>query len=342
MNTKLPGSHIELHLPAGYTARSMSLEDVPAVTAMLNADSRALLGTEKFDEQDVSSDWGWGGADLENNSRVLFAPDGALVGYEGFWTEEAPQGNFHLWGRVHPAHLGRGLASYLLEWVEWRAQDYLHLVPSGKRAVLVSSVPEISPAAKQVLLDHGYQVVRHYLRMVTAFSEPPAPPAWPAGIQVRTYQVGPDDLPTMRLMREAFRDHWGHTEVDEATALEGWRKMRLEDPEFDPSLYFLAMDGEQIVGASLCIGRTNDDQEMGYVQTLGVLRPWRQRGLGEALLRHSFQEFYRRGRVRAGLTVDAENLTNAVRLYEKAGMHSDPQRLITRLEKEIVSGEKGA
>ena len=328
-------------LPEGYTDRAMRMEDVPAVTAMLNAGSRALLGTDKFDEQDVSSDWGWGGADLEKNARVLFAPRGALVGDEGFGTDEASQGRFHLWGRVHPAHTGRGLASYLLDWVEQRAQAYLHQVPPGKRAALVCFVPEISPPAKQVLLERGYQVVRHYLRMVTTFNEPPAPPAWPAGIQVRTYQVGPDDLPTMRLMREAFRDHWGHTEVDEATALEGWRKMRLEDPDFDPSLYFLAMDGDQMVGASLCLSCTTDDAGMGYVQTLGVRRDWRQRGLGEALLRHSFQEFYRRGRVRAGLVVDAENLTHAVRLYEKAGMHSDPQRLVTRLEKEIVSGDNG-
>jgi ribosomal protein S18 acetylase RimI-like enzyme len=145
----------------------------------------------------------------------------------------------------------------------------------------------------------------------------------------------------MRLMNASFRDHWGYVETDEDTALEGWRKMRLEDPKFDPSLYFLALDGDRMVGASLCWGRTTEDEEMGYVQTLGVLGEWRKRGLGEALLRHSFQEFYRRGSRRAGLTVDAENLTHAVRLYEKVGMHSDPQRLMTRLEKELLSENQG-
>ena len=58
-------------------------------------------------------------------------------------------------------------------------------------------------------------------------------------------------------------------------------------------------------------------------RTLGVRRPWRKRGLGLALLRHSFNEFYRRGKRKVGLGVDAQNLTGALRLYENAGMHVD-------------------
>lgn len=61
--------------------------------------------------------------------------------------------------------------------------------------------------------------------------------------------------------------------------------------------------------------------EMGYVGTLGVRRAWRKRGVGLALLRHSFGEFQRRGKPRAALHVDASNLTGALRLYESAGMH---------------------
>jgi ribosomal protein S18 acetylase RimI-like enzyme len=60
---------------------------------------------------------------------------------------------------------------------------------------------------------------------------------------------------------------------------------------------------------------------MGWVNTLGVLRPWRRKGVGMALLLHSFNEFYRRGWRKAGLGVDASSLTGATRLYERAGMH---------------------
>ena len=43
-------------------------------------------------------------------------------------------------------------------------------------------------------------------------------------------------------------------------------------------------------------------------------------GIGLALLQTAFEEFRRRGRVRAGLGVDAQNPTGATRLYERAGM----------------------
>jgi hypothetical protein len=40
-----------------------------------------------------------------------------------------------------------------------------------------------------------------------------------------------------------------------------------------------------------------------------------------AMLQHAFGEFYRRGKQRVGLGVDATSLTNATQLYERAGMH---------------------
>jgi ribosomal protein S18 acetylase RimI-like enzyme len=52
-----------------------------------------------------------------------------------------------------------------------------------------------------------------------------------------------------------------------------------------------------------------------------VLRPWRRRGLGRALLLQAFAAFRERGLARAALGVDAESLTGANRLYESAGMH---------------------
>lgn len=58
----------------------------------------------------------------------------------------------------------------------------------------------------------------------------------------------------------------------------------------------------------------------GYVALLGVRRPWRRQGLGEALLLHSFEAFRRKGFTRGTLGVDASSVTGATRLYERAGM----------------------
>ena len=78
---------------------------------------------------------------------------------------------------------------------------------------------------------------------------------------------------------------------------------------------------DEVACVSLCRIDAYEDPAMGWVNTLGVRRPWRRSGLGLALLRHSFGELYRRGKRAVGLGVDANSLTGATRLYEKAGMH---------------------
>lgn len=93
----------------------------------------------------------------------------------------------------------------------------------------------------------------------------------------------------------------------------------------------MAYAGECVVGISLC-----KDGEKGWVDTLGVARAWRGRGLGLALLHHSFGAFYRRGRRRVGLGVDSQSLTGAPRLYERAGMHLAQESMT--YEKELRAG----
>jgi len=56
------------------------------------------------------------------------------------------------------------------------------------------------------------------------------------------------------------------------------------------------------------------------------------------LLRNAFVEFYRRGKRKAGLGVDAQSLTGALRLYENAGMHV--HQAFDRFEKEIRPGKE--
>ena len=92
-----------------------------------------------------------------------------------------------------------------------------------------------------------------------------------------------------------------------------------------------------MVGACLCWPRARDDPEAGYVGELAVRKSWRRRGLGLALLQHAFRGFKERGKLRAVLHVDSENITGAIRLYERAGMYVD--RLFHTYELELRPGE---
>jgi ribosomal protein S18 acetylase RimI-like enzyme len=62
----------------------------------------------------------------------------------------------------------------------------------------------------------------------------------------------------------------------------------------------------------------------GRVAEIGVVDAYRGRGLGFALLTHSFHELRRRGAAEIVLDVDSENVTSAIRLYTKAGMTPHP------------------
>jgi len=60
--------------------------------------------------------------------------------------------------------------------------------------------------------------------------------------------------------------------------------------------------------------------------------------LGEALLLHSFNEFYKRGMLNIGLGVDASNPTGATRLYQKVGMQVKVEDVV--YEKELRPGRE--
>ena len=86
------------------------------------------------------------------------------------------------------------------------------------------------------------------------------------------------------------------------------------------AVWFLAEDGGEIAGFALCHPHPSGDPAVGRVAALGVRPRWRRRGLGLALLLHSFAAFRERGASEVRLEVDAENPTGAVALYERAGM----------------------
>lgn len=180
--------------------------------------------------------------------------------------------------------------------------------------------------------------IRYHLFMVTDLDRAPPELLWPDGITIRTYQDYPKVGAVYRAINEAFRDHWGYVEGEEEEQVEQGRHRIESDAGFDPSLWFLAMDGDDVAGMALCAPILGDDPEMGFVEKVGVARPWRRRGLALALLHHAFGEFHRRGQRRVSLGVDADSVTGATRLYEKAGMHADRQ--IAAYEIELRPGKE--
>jgi ribosomal protein S18 acetylase RimI-like enzyme len=160
----------------------------------------------------------------------------------------------------------------------------------------------------------GFVPHRHSYRMEMSLGGGERAASWPGGIRVREFV--PDDA---ERVYDANVEVWLDASDPLEESFEEWRRWTTEREGFDPSLWFLAFDGDELAGFSLC--RQDDtDPAAGYVGTLGVRRPWRRRGLGEALLLHSFAVLRDCGYTRATLGVDASSPTGATRLYERAGM----------------------
>ncbi len=312
-------------LPDGYTARPAQIEDLEAVVATLNAYASNQIGVEDDSVEALGSDWQSPGFQLSTDTRMILSCEGQVAGYSEFWERGAPYTRLIGWSCVHPQHWGRGLGKYLLEWSLERARQTIGKAPEGTQVVLQHLAWSTNQDAARLFTASGFQHVRSQYIMRIDFDQPPQPPILPASITIRT--VADQDANSEEVLRgalftahQAFLDHWGNTNPPFEDYYERFKHHIKSDPHYDPNLQFIAQDGQEIAGVSFCSLHTDEDPDMAWVGTLGVLRPWRKRGIGLALLQHSFCEFYRRGKMRAGLQVDAGSLTGAVRLYERAGM----------------------
>ncbi len=257
---------------------------------------------------------------------ILFAEvDGRDVGYASVWWNVNSDGDwlgFNI-GFVVPEYRQRGIGRNLLDFIELRLKEISdHLIETGqlspaapRYSMVVAQEKEL---AKESLLKHtGYQAVRMEYDMVRPDLENIPDLPLPPGLEVRPA------LPEhYRLIfdaaNEAFRDHWCYIVEPE----ENFQKM-LADPNFDPSLWRVAWEGDQIAGMVLSfINKAENDEfnrKRGYTENICVLRPWRKKGLAKALIALSLKALKERGMDQAALGVDAENTSGATLLYEKMG-----------------------
>jgi mycothiol synthase len=233
------------------------------------------------------------------NLRVL-VEDGTIVGYVDIWIDA---------GKMDVDAAAPGHWDEVFGWAE--AQARAQGVERARTFFVKGHDLEFLVAAR------GYRPLRaSYTMEIELADEPPPSPAPIDGIEIRAYRPGEDEQRTYEAQEESFADHWDHN----PQPIETWRAFSVKQSNFEPSLWLLAWDGDEVAGFSLNFPERSGGPGCGWVGTLGVRRAWRRRGIGEALLRHSFRVLHEQGWRRVALSVDAENLTGATRLYERVGM----------------------
>ncbi|MCY3780908.1 MAG: GNAT family N-acetyltransferase [Chloroflexi bacterium] len=309
---------------ANFATRPLTLNDASAYVDTVNAISEHIGIDDKIQAESALLEWREPGFDLGSCSIGVFDDSGGLLaGYATFWaTGEPPVRPGLHWG-VHPRYQSAKLEGQLLRWGQEQAEGVIARCPPDARISLWSGAHKGHTFAEAALERAGFRESRWYFDMEIELTERPAPPPFPAGISARPY-CHEQDLPLLvDVVRDAFSDHFGYIEQPFEKDLELFRHWLDNDPYFDPALVIfpVAEDTGQVVGSLLGLTQDYRHPEAGYVDTVGVRRAYRRRGLATAMLQHSFAMFWDRGKRKVHLDVDGKSLTNAVALYERVGMY---------------------
>lgn len=288
-----------------YSVRPAAPNDIEAVYALIAKQNVADYGEAMLTIDDLRKSWGH--INFETETCAAYA-DGKLAGYAELLNGDSPY--IYLEDRSN-VDLGFQLLTILEEEALNRKAEDIRLS---------TRISEKNKTLLELFASNGYRSDLTFLIMERTLNEPPAVPQWPERVHVRAFILAQDEYATYQADEEASQDKGYH----EPLSFQAWvTHMGMDRESFDPSLWFLAIEENEIVGVALnvCERKTNT----GWVDHLRVRPAWRNKGIGNSLLLHAFSEFHRRGVHRVRLSVDSKSLTNAPHLYKNVGMNTIQQ-----------------
>jgi mycothiol synthase len=213
-------------------------------------------------------------------------PDGTMAGYSQLDANDTAE------LVVHPTHRRQGLGRQLLD------------------AVLDAGAARIwahgdHPAAAALARATGLDRVRALLKLARPLAEPFPEPRLPAGVVVRTFRPGDDDVAWLALNAGAFADHPEQGRWDARDLAQ-----RMAEPWFDPAGFFVATRDDRMVGFHW----TKVEGRAGEIYVLGIDPAEQGGGLGRALTLTGLAHLRDQGLARVELYVEETNAA-AVRLY---------------------------
>ncbi|MEV7890897.1 mycothiol synthase [Streptomyces sp. NPDC002817] len=253
-----------------------------------------------------------GGA-REGVSHLLLTVDDQLVGYaqlEDTDPVEAPAAELV----VHPAHRGHG---------HGRALGSALLAASGKRLrVWAHGGHSAARHLAQVLGLTLFRELRQMRRPLTGLELPD--PVLADGVTVRPFVPGQDDTAWLAVNAAAFAHH-----PEQGSLVQRDLDARMAEPWFDPSGFFLAFHGAELIGFHWT--KVHAAERLGEVYVLGVKPGAQGGGLGKSLTTIGLRHLAGQGLPTAMLYVDADNKA-AVSVYERLGFVTHETDLMYRTE----------
>lgn len=289
--------------------RPVSVADLPAVAGLLTASDLAAMGRMDFTTTEVEGDL----RDVRKEHQGWYDDAGTLVAY-GWVTLAGDSSKVEVDAYVHPGY-DVAIGVDLLANLEARGRE-LAAAAGHDHAIFDANAYRQDDRTRHWLRARGFEVGTTFTRMRIDFDGPVELGEPTPSVTVRRTTASDDDLRLAHELEEdAFAEHYGHV----------WRSFdRFRDRFFELgdswcSLWLADLNGTP-VGLLVANQQFVEDDNAGYIRSLGVIRAGRGHGVAKALLRHYFSTSQAEGRDGVLLHVDVANVTSALGVYESVGM----------------------
>jgi ribosomal protein S18 acetylase RimI-like enzyme len=238
--------------------------------------------------------------------------DGALVGYARVGQPHSEHDGTHCYWvdtLVRPEWREKGIEDALLRWLEGRFQEIKASQPPGKVAY-TAAASSLADGPRGLLERFGYLLsLNHDDLALTDFGlVPDAAP--PEGIVLRP------------VTRAEFRAAWDVTKEvlleihpNYGFGSEAEYQERINSSGLDQGITWAAWHGDEVVATVLCeIARGR-----GAVEQFGVVKAWRRRGIGKALLVRALRSLEKQGVSTVRVHTPTDNAYGSRKLYESVG-----------------------
>jgi mycothiol synthase len=322
----LPPFFVRLYDPNDFGAAlaavqaSAASDEIPRMTAADFQNRLSLTTTEP-------------GLDVADDMWVAVAPATGVVAYADGWLigDDAAERAYRTDCWVQPGFRRQGIGRALLT-RQWARAKYIAAFLSRRSARettirLRARAWDTQSGARALFVASSLQPVREYLEMRRELAArlPIAEP--PPDVSIRLWSERRADQAIWAARNTGFAEHWGHHDE----TYQAFRQ-NIDARRIQPENSYIAWSGDVVAGA--CLGEFGPTAEerygpgRGWVHLVFVLKPWRGRGLGRALLRSALLRAREMGHASVSLNVDAENATGAVSLYTGLGFETSTRRTL--------------
>lgn len=246
--------------------------------------------------------------------------DGSPIAYaERSWvdTSDGAFREYRCDGAVLPQWRRKGIGAALLAENQRLQLELAATHQTDRPRTFGSWASDRQEANNALLRNSGFEQVRWFFEMTRSLEDPIPELPLPDGLDVRPVTM--ESVKQIWLADvEAFKDHWGGFDPSDE-ALRRW----IERPSFDPTLWVIAYDGDEVAGGVINAIHPEENEaigvQRGWLHSVFTRRPWRRRGLARALIARSLVLLKERELAQGILGVDADNPTGALGLYEGLG-----------------------